>query len=201
MSARLTQHALIRLLRETELTEADHIFRLAFATFIGLPDPLTFMKGRQLIAPRWRTDPTGVLGAELDGQLIGSNVAANWGSFGFFGPLTIHPQYWDRGVATSLLAATMEIFREWGLRHIGLYTFANSPKHVGLYQKFGFWPRFLTAVMAKAPAAAHADAPFQTFSSLTPAQQDECLGACSAVSNSLLDGLDLRREIRAVFDQ
>ena len=25
----------------------------------------------------------------------------------------------------------------------------HSPKHLGLYQKFGFWPRFLTAIMAK----------------------------------------------------
>jgi hypothetical protein len=26
---------------------------------------------------------------------------------------------------------------------------APSPKHLGLYQRFGFWPRFLTAIMAK----------------------------------------------------
>jgi hypothetical protein len=40
----------------------------------------------------------------------------------------------------------------------GLFTFAQSPKHVGLYQRFDFWPRHLAAVMARpstgAPPAA-----------------------------------------------
>ena len=32
----------VRPLRETDLEQADRIFRLAFGTFIGLPDPSTF---------------------------------------------------------------------------------------------------------------------------------------------------------------
>ncbi len=43
----------------------------------------------------------------------------------------------------------METFAEWGTRHVGLFTFADSPKHVGLYQKYGFWPRSLTAIMSR----------------------------------------------------
>ena len=43
----------------------------------------------------------------------------------------------------------MECLAGWGIRHAGLFTFAHSPKHVHLYQKFGFWPRFLTAIMSK----------------------------------------------------
>ncbi len=38
-----------------------------------------------------------------------------------------------------------------GTQHAGLFTFAHSQKHVGLYQRFGFWPRFLTALMSKTP--------------------------------------------------
>ena len=34
---------LVRPLREEDLPVADHIMRLAFGTFSGLPDPLTFM--------------------------------------------------------------------------------------------------------------------------------------------------------------
>jgi hypothetical protein len=33
----------IRLLRESDLPVADRILRLAFGTFLGLPDPLKFM--------------------------------------------------------------------------------------------------------------------------------------------------------------
>jgi hypothetical protein len=32
----------VRPLREPDLDDADRIFRLAFGTFIGLPDPLAF---------------------------------------------------------------------------------------------------------------------------------------------------------------
>ena len=40
----------------------------------------------------------------------------------------------------------MEYFAKLGTRHIGLFTLANSPKHVGLYQRFGFWPHTSTFV-------------------------------------------------------
>ena len=50
----------------------------------------------------------------------------------------MRPDFWDRGVAQRLLAATMELFERWEIRHAGLFTFAESPKHVALYQKFGF---------------------------------------------------------------
>ena len=38
---------------------------------------------------------------------------------------------------------TMEIMGSWGLTHTGLFTFSHSPKHLGLYQLYGFQPRFL----------------------------------------------------------
>jgi hypothetical protein len=52
-------------------------------------------------------------------------------------------------VAQLLLGRVMECFERWGTRHIVLYTFPTSLKHVGLYRKFGFWPRFLTLLMEK----------------------------------------------------
>jgi len=42
----------------------------------------------------------------------------------------------------------MDLFEAWGTSHAGLFTFGQSAKHVGLYQKYGFWPRFLTAVVS-----------------------------------------------------
>ena len=47
------------------------------------------------------------------------------------------------------MVPVMNCFARWGTKHTGLFTFAQSQKHVGLYQKFGFWPRFLTAIMSK----------------------------------------------------
>ena len=105
------------------------------------------------MAPRWRSTHVKVIAARDGGRLLGSTVVTRWGSFGFFGPLSVLPEYWDRGVAQQLLEATMTIFDRWGLRHTGLFTFAQSAKHVGLYQKFGYWPRYLTAIMTRTPAA------------------------------------------------
>jgi hypothetical protein len=47
-------------------------------------------------------------------------------------------------------AALVDLFDTWGVMEAGLFTFAHGLKHIGLYQKFGFWPRFLTAVISKA---------------------------------------------------
>jgi hypothetical protein len=145
--------------------------------------------------------------AEHAGKLIGTNFAANWGSFGFFGPLTVEPEYWNRGVAQMLLAPTMEIFRRWGSRHLGLFTFAHSPKHMVLYQKFGFWPRDLVAAMAKEtnPALATkkvaATAPIMRLSQAEPDEIASIVTACRDLTNSVFEGLDVEREIRSVDSQ
>src|SRR5690242_2241329 len=135
---------LIQPLQSADLPEADRIFRLAFGTFLGLPDPLAFAGDADYVRTRWRAAPDAALGAYADGVLVGSNFAARWGRFGFFGPLTVRPDIWDRGVARELLAATMTLFERWNTRHAGLFTFPHSTKHVGLYQRFGFWPQHLT---------------------------------------------------------
>jgi hypothetical protein len=109
----------VGLLKQGELEEAVRILRLAFGTFLGVPNPLEFMGDRDLVTPRWHSPRLKVLAAREGGRLIGSNVVTRWGSFGFFGPLTVPPEYWDRGVAKRLLASTMPIFERWGLRHAG----------------------------------------------------------------------------------
>jgi hypothetical protein len=122
----------IRALREDDLPTADRILRLAFGTFLGLPDPLTFMGDADYVRSRWLADPSAVIGAELDGEIVGTNFVTRWGSMGFFGPLTIRPDLWNRGISQLLLAPTMELFERWGIRHAGLFTFADSTKHAGL---------------------------------------------------------------------
>src|SRR5690348_3459138 len=71
----------IRSLEERDLPAADRICRLAFGTFLGLPDPMTFMGDGDFVSTRWRAEPAGAIAAELDGELVGSNLATRWGSF------------------------------------------------------------------------------------------------------------------------
>lgn len=193
----------VRPLAEDDLAAADRIIRLAFGTFLGLPDPLRHMGDADYARTRWKADPSAVLAAEDNGRFIGSNFATHWGSFGFFGPLTVDPEYWDRGVAQQLLAPTMDIFRRWGNRHLGLYTFAQSAKHITLYQKFGFWPRDLVATMVRQVGNASSQSlpDMRLFSAAPSEDQPALLAACREVTDTIFEGLDLEREIRAVCEQ
>ena len=194
---------LVRPLVESDLGDAARILCVAFGTFLGLADPQRFLGDADMVRSRWRAQPSGVLAAEHNGKLVGSNFIANWGSFGFFGPLTTEPEYWNRGVAQRLLVPTMEIFKRWGTRHMGLYTFADSPKHLALYQKFGFWPRDLVALMAK-PVGERPDTSVPDtvpFSAVSPEARPGVLAACREVTDANFRGLDVGIEGRAIAEQ
>jgi GNAT superfamily N-acetyltransferase len=191
----------VGLLKESELGEADRIVRLAFGTFVGLPNPLDFMGDRHYMTPRWRSTNVKVVAAREGERLVGSNVVTRWGSFGFFGPLTVDPEYWNRGVAQRLMESTMATFDRWGVRHTGLYTFAHSAKHVGLYQKFGYWPRYLTVIMtfaAEEVRTEHVKAPM-LLSALKKNQREAAIEGCGRLTHRIDKGLDLGGEIRSVL--
>lgn len=191
----------VQRLREDQLAVADRVFRLAFGTFLRLPDPLSFSGDADYVHTRWRADPSTALAAEIDGELVGSNFVTRWGSFGYFGPLSVRPDLWDRGVAQRLVAATVELFDSWGLRDTGLFTFADSAKHVALYQKFGYAPRFLTAITSKAVRATAMPAGVERFSRLSASARTHMLRECRALTGTISDGLDLTREIHATHVQ
>ena len=188
----------IRAVAEQDLLALDRIFRLAFGTFLGLPDPMTFSGDADFIRTRWLADPSAAFAAEFDGALVGSNFVTRWGGVGFVGPLTIRPDLWDKGIAQLLMGPTMELLDTWGVRHAGLSTFASSPKHTGLYQKFDFWPRFLTARMQKPIGTESTSTQWTRFTALSEPEKLACLEACSELTSSIYDGLDLQREILAV---
>jgi GNAT superfamily N-acetyltransferase len=192
---------LVRALREEDLSAAERIFRVAFGTVLGAPEPEAFWADRDYVRSRWRAPYTSAFGAEAGGELVGSAFAARWGSVGVFGPLTIRPDLWDQRIGSRLLEAAMEQFSDWGTRHVGLFTFAQSAKHVGLYQKFGFWPRFLTALMSAPVRQTGIQPSWSRFSSLPESEKTRSLDACRKLSDAIYEGLDLTGEIRAVHDQ
>jgi predicted N-acetyltransferase YhbS len=190
---------LVRTMQERDIDAARAIVRIAFGAFIGVPDPSTFAADKDHIGTRWKANPEAALVAEIEGAVVGSNMASNWGSFGFFGPLTVKPELWNRGVAQNLLVATVDLFDQWKLKEAGLFTFAQSARHVHLYQKFGFWPRFLTAIMEK-PVGARQGGHIK-FSGLKDSEKRQVLDEARSLTGSILDGLDVTREISAVDQQ
>src|SRR6516164_4025429 len=98
----------VRKIEARDIYEVDRIIRLAFGTFLGAPDPMTVFGDSDFAHTRYRAAPENAFVAEANGRVVGSNFLTRWGSFGFFGPLSIEPQFWDKGVAQRLLEPTMQ---------------------------------------------------------------------------------------------
>ena len=191
---------IIRQMVKEDLKEADRIIRLAFGTFRGLDDPENFRSDARFAYPRFSADPSASFVAESNGEVIGSNFGLHWGSLGIFGPLTVHPDYWDKGIGSKLMEPVMRCFNTWKVTHSGAMTFANSPKHVNLYRKFGYHPRFLIPVMSKKIESAPTTNFKLSWSSYSGCVEDKgkYLDGCNKVANTIYPGLDLELEIKTV---
>jgi N-acetylglutamate synthase-like GNAT family acetyltransferase len=172
-----------------DVESVERVMRLAFGTTRGLADPSAAFGDRDLVRARFRAAPDCAWVAEVEGEVVGSVLATRWGSFAFLGPLTVHPDLWDQGIGTRLLEPVLEAFSRWDVRQAGLFTFADSPKHLGLYQKHGFWPGSLTVIAAKPVGAAAVSAPAQ--------RGVDALDEVGALTDQVFPGLDVRREIVA----
>lgn len=189
----------VRPMVPSDLDAADRVFRIAFGTFLGVPDPAAFAGDSEWVRPRFRAAPDAAFVAERDGVVVGSNLATRWGSVGFFGPLTVDPSAWDAGIGRKLLAPVLDCFARWDVRQAGLFTFAESAKHVTLYQRHGFWPRFLTVVMARRVPGETA-AP-DLVSAVPLADRGAVVAACRACTDAVFPGLDLGGEIASLARQ
>jgi GNAT superfamily N-acetyltransferase len=110
----------IRLLQEHELVDANRTFRLAFGTVIGVPNPETYRNDVNYMN-RWYNDPSGAFAAEVDGHIVGVNIAISWGSFGYFGPLAIHPDYWGHSIGKKLVQSVVDRFSDWSIQQVGFF--------------------------------------------------------------------------------
>jgi N-acetylglutamate synthase-like GNAT family acetyltransferase len=184
----------VRAMTEDDLDPADLVVRLAFGTFRGLPDPAEAFGDADRVRTRFRAAPDCAWVAEADGEVVGAVFATRWGSFGYFGPLAVHPDHWDREIGKRLMEPVLEAFDRGGVRQAGLFTFASSPKHLGLYQAYGFWPGSLVSILAK-PVPAEAEATYELASAEHPLEE------LRRLTDAVFEGLDLGQEVAAVTEQ
>lgn len=188
----------VRSITAADVDETERIVRGAFATFAGVPD---LFGDRDFVRGRLAAHPDRAIGIALDGELVAANIITRWGSLGLFGPLAVRAGLWDRGIASALLEATIDLFDMWAVRQAGLFTFASSPKHLWLYQKFGFWPRFLTPILARPVLADVSPAPFLRYGDLAPSERGAARRSVAEITTSIYDGLDVGDELEAVVEQ
>lgn len=189
----------IKSLTEADFPRADDIIRQAFAAQMQIPDPARFMPGATFKS-RMSLQPQSNYAAYDGDDLIALICSSIWGSVGYFGPLTVLPDYWGRGIAQQLLEPIMADYSKYGTTAQGLFTFANSPKHIGLYQKFGFYPRRLTALARKELANVGVAAEFtgRSLSQMKDNDRAQALNMIRELCDGLYPGLDLRPEIEAI---
>lgn len=188
----------IRPLAAIDLPEAHRVMCLAFGTQYGLRDPMTFLGDGSYVTPRWRTPGRIAYAATDGGRLVGSAFAMGWGSLVTVGPVSVDPEYWSRGVARALMAP---LVRRLGRRRrvlAGLFTRPDSPKHVRLYESFGFRPQQLVALMTTASVAGEGAT---LLSALPKRAQPAVLADCRRLAGSLYPGVDPTAEIRAAVAQ
>src|SRR6201998_719959 len=173
--------AKIRPLAERDLSEAHRIVRRAFGTFMGVPDLANFWTDFDYVYVRFGAEHTASC----------------------FGPLSVRPDLWNSGIAQPLVAAVSDQFERWRTHHAGLCTFPHSTKHIWLYQKFGFYPRYLTAIMAAPASSTGAPAlpPEARYAALSPDERREAENASRAVAEEVYEGLDLGAEIRTAAER
>lgn len=187
----------IRAVAPDELDAVDRLVRVAFGTFLGLPDPTQTFGDADVVRTRARHSPEDTLVALEGDELVGAVQVARWGSAGVLGPLAVAPERWDSGVGRALIEAALARVDASGATLTGLFTFPSSPKHVTLYHRVGFAPQHLVAVMA-CPVAPSDRAP-TTLAEVGAGPAE--LAALAAVSGAHYPGLDLSREVEAVLGQ
>jgi len=195
MTTLVKRDVTIRPLEHGDLAVADRICRLAFGTFLRVPEPELFFGDTAYVRTRYEASNTVALAAVIDDEVVGSNFVTRWGDVAFFGPLSVRVDLWDGGIATALMRATMDVFSQWKTKHAALFTWVDSAKHHGLYQKFGFYPTFLTAVMSKDVSATN------TVAWTTLSEAGDLTDECRAESDTVYPGLDLSGEIDSLTKQ
>ncbi|KAJ3325522.1 hypothetical protein HDU76_013151 [Blyttiomyces sp. JEL0837] len=185
---------------EAELiARGDAICRNAFNTFTGHPN--LFGDG-DIYFNRIACDYSTVLayGAFDNNELVGSALLTRWGSFGFIGPVSVDPSKQNQGVAQLLLKQCDVALREiWKVKKGALFTFAQSAKHVNLYQKIGLHATSLTAVLSKPVKSVDVHPKFTLLSSLSGDALSKAYAQITEVTNSNYAGFDFTAELKEIL--
>lgn len=183
----------VRTAQEGDLAPADAVLRAAFDAFTGATGHL---RDGDPLRSRWRTDPERVVVAELNGQVVGSNAITVRGTTGWFGPLSVAPQLWGRGLAHPLVDEAAERLRRAGADRTGLFTFADSPLHLSLYGRHGYRPGAAMLVLAREARPGRSTGA-DSYSDLPADQQLVLLRELAVLTGAVEPGWDLAGEVEA----
>jgi ribosomal protein S18 acetylase RimI-like enzyme len=202
---------LIRRVRKGDLSKVRDVLEQAFGDFferqVGTR-PRQVFGGAQYVHHRWLMEPWGCFVAEeSDGKIVGAAVAVMWGSLGLVGPIAVLTNHQNQDIGQQLLLACQEFFDENKATLQGVATYPYSPKHLVLYQKFGYKPKGLVAIMTKhldrregvpAVKAAKPGLGVRRYSSLDEARKKPAMLKLRRITNGIWRGMDVGKEVEIV---
>ncbi len=204
----------IRRVRKGDLSKVRDVLEQAFSDFFERQlgtRPRQVFGGAQYVHHRWLMEPWGCFVAEEgDGKIVGAAVAVMWGTLGLVGPVAVLPNYQNQGIGQQLLTACQGFFDENKAMVQGVATYPASPKHLLFYQKFGYRPRGLVMVMARAlerrdpggaatgPRPAKPALALRRYSTLEEAKKKAAILKLRRITNSVSRGLDVGKEVEIV---
>ena len=192
-----TAQLVLRTASDRDLAAADGILRAAFDAHTGRPGTLG---DTEYLRNRSRSDAGRVVVAVARGEVVGSNAITAWGSVGWFGPLSVTPAMQRQGIADALVEAAHERLHQRGATQLGLFTFADSPRHFKLYARHGYWPGSLVLITSRQVPAEAQVAP-TTFTALPRARQHDVLYDLRGITEQLHPGWDITSEVVATTHQ
>ena len=143
----------IRRVRKGDLAKVRDVIEQAFGDFFERQmgtRPRQVFGGAQYVHHRWLMEPWGCFVAEEgDGKIVGAALAVMWGTMGLVGPIAVLSNYQNQDIGQQLLTACQGFFGENKATLEGVSTYPYSPKHITMYQKFGYKPKGLVVVTAK----------------------------------------------------
>jgi GNAT superfamily N-acetyltransferase len=201
----------IRRVRKGDLSKVRDVIEQAFGDFyerqLGTR-PRQVFGGAQYVHHRWLMEPWGCFVAEEgDGKIVGAAVGVIWGTLGLVGPVAVLTTYQNQDIGQQLVKATQGFFDENKVTLQGLATYPSSPKHLLLFQKFGYKPKGLVAITGKpldrreivqATQAGKPALSIRRFSALEEAKKKGAMQKLRRISNSIYRGLDLAKEVEIV---
>ena len=190
---------LVREMKSDDLPAVKNIISLAFGTFLNAENPADFWKDLDY-SKRYLSKHSAGFVIEMDNEILGSNFATRLGSFGFFGPITVHPKIQNKGAGQLLMDPIVNAFKSWGITHSGLFTFPESPMHIHLYQKYDFWPKQLVPLMYKPIVPTEKTDRLIEYSSLNPEEAEKYILETEAICDRIYDGLRVKAEINFCKD-
>ncbi len=201
----------IRRVRKGDLAKVRDVIEQAFGDFFERQmgtRPRQVFGGAQYVHHRWLMEPWGCFVAEEgDGKIVGAALAVMWGSIGLVGPIAVLTHYQNQDIGQQLLTACQGFFSENKAALEGVSTYPNSPKHITMYQKFGYKPKGLVVVAAKpmdrreivqATRPPRPGLGVRRYSSLEEARKKAAMLRVRRITNGIWRGMDLSKEVEIV---